>query len=71
MNKYTFRRFIASVITIPVALVGYGIIWGLLLALGAGDNGAFYGNLPLIGIVWVLAWTFGPDLERYFEKKGF
>lgn len=70
MNKYTLRRFIASIITAPLAIVAYGLLWFILLAAGAHDNGAFYDNLWFIAIVWVLAWTFTTDVLNYLERKG-
>lgn len=70
MNKYTLRRFIASIITIPVGIAAYFMLWAFLIGMGAeGDFATFKYNLPLISVGWVLAWTFGVDLERYFEKK--
>ena len=71
MNKYTIRRFIASIITIPIALTGYFLIWALLIGYGAvGTFEQFKDNLPLISVAWVLAWTFGPDIERYIERRN-
>ena len=68
MNKYTFRRFIGSIITIPVALAGYFVIWAVLIGAGAyGTLDAFTSNLPTIAVVWVLAWTFGPDIQRKLD----
>lgn len=70
MNKYTLRRFIAGIITIPVALGTYFLLWAGLIAFGAeGTFETFKGNLPLISVVWVLAWAFGPDVMRYLEKR--
>lgn len=70
MNKYTFRRFIASVITIPVGIAAYFLLWAFLIGMGAeGSFSTFQYNLPLISVMWVLGWTFGVDLMRYFEKQ--
>lgn len=70
MNKYTVRRFIASIITIPVGLAAYFLLWAGLIAFGAeGTMETFLGNLPLISVMWVIAWTFGPDFMRYLEKR--
>lgn len=71
MNKYTLRRFFASIITVPLAYAGYLAIWVILIAFGAeGRFVDFLQNLPTIGMVWVLAWTFGPDIERYIERRS-
>jgi hypothetical protein len=70
MNKYTLRRFIASVITTPIAIGLYFLLWAVLIGYGAvGTFTQFQENLPLISLGWVLAWTFGPDLMRYMEKR--
>lgn len=70
MNKYTFRRFIASIITIPIAMGLYLLLWVGLIAYGAeGTFQTYQENLSLISVVWVLAWTFGPDVTRYLEKR--
>jgi hypothetical protein len=70
MNKYTFRRGIASIITIPVGIAAYFVLWALLIGLGAeGTFSQFQYNLPLISVMWVIGWTFGPDLFRYFEQR--
>lgn len=70
MNKYTFRRFIASIITIPLAIAGYFLLWAVLIAGGAdGTFAAFQSNLPFISVAWVLGWTFGPDFMRYMERQ--
>lgn len=70
MNKYTFRRFIASTITVPLAIAAYFLLWAVLIAAGAeGTFTSFQSNLPFISVAWVLGWTFGPDLGRYLERQ--
>lgn len=70
MNKYTFRRFIAGIITTPIAMGLYFLLWAVLIAGGAeGTFETFKENLPLISVMWVIAWTFGPDFMRYLEKR--
>jgi hypothetical protein len=70
MNKYTLRRFIASIITVPLAYAGYLFIWIILIAFGGeGRFVDFQENLPIIAFAWVLGWTLGPDLERYIERR--
>lgn len=70
MNKFTFRRFIASVITVPIGIAAYFLLWVILIAYGAdGTLSMFQSNLPLISVAWVLAWTFGPDIARSLEKR--
>jgi len=69
MNKYTFRRFIFGLITIPIAMGLYFLVWLWLIACGAqGTFAEFKDNLPLISAVWVVGWTFGPQIIGYFEK---
>lgn len=70
MNKYTFRRFIASTLTFPLAIAAYFLLWVLLIGLGAeGTFASFQENLPLISVMWVVGWTFGPDFMRFLEKR--
>lgn len=70
MNKYTIRRFIASIITVPLAWGVYFLLWATLIMAGAyGTFETFQENLPYIAIVWVLGWTFGPQYLRYMERK--
>lgn len=70
MNKYTLRRFIVSIITVPLAYIGYLLLWVILIGLGAeGRFVDFQDNLPFIAFAWVLGWTFIPDIERYVENR--
>jgi hypothetical protein len=70
MNKYTIRRFIASIITVPLAYTGYLLLWVILIGLGAeGRFSDFQMNLPYVAFAWVLGWTLIPDIERYMERR--
>lgn len=70
MNKYTLRRFIASIITVPLAYIGYLLLWVVLIGLGAeGRFVDFQENLPYIAFAWVIGWTLGPDIERIIERR--
>jgi hypothetical protein len=70
MNKYTLRRFIVSIITVPLAYIGYLLLWVILIGLGAeGRFVDFQDNLPFIAFAWVLGWTLIPDIERYVENR--
>lgn len=70
MNKYTIRRFFASIITVPLAYTGYLLLWVILIGLGAeGRFVDFQMNLPYIAFAWVLGWTIVPDIERIIERR--
>lgn len=73
----TIIRFLLAVITAPIAVIAYGLLWALLIGLGAEDNGMFYSNIPLIAVAWIVVITalpwlfrFTDAIDNFFEKQS-
>lgn len=70
--KFVIRRFIFAIITLPVVLAGYGLIYfwfGLLSPDGYGASVvAFLENLPAIGFAYVLCFSFYSQIARFVER---
>jgi len=72
----TIIRFVIAVVTAPIAVVAYGLLWALLIGLGAEDNGMFYSNVPFIAGAWIVVLTAFPlvirftyAIDRWFENR--
>jgi len=64
----TIGRFLIAVVTAPIVLIAYGLLWVLLIGLGAEDNGMFYSNLPFIAAGWITTLTAFPWLMRLTDS---
>ena len=70
--KYTIRRFVLGVMTTPIAVVGYGLIYfGLaLVANSHASLGLFLSNAVAVGFGWVIAVTFSKQIFDFIERTG-
>ena len=70
--KYTIRRFVLAVMTTPIAVVGYGLIYfGLaLVANSHASLGLFLSNAVAVGFGWVIAVTFSKQIFDFIERTG-
>lgn len=67
--KY-FGRFLGSLITLPLVLLAYLFIFGMLIGLGAGDNGEAFNNLWGLGFAWIVVFTFYPIISKWLEPRN-
>jgi hypothetical protein len=65
--KFYVRRFIASLLALPIVLGAYLLLVGLLATLTVG-GGFDYTVLYPIAFVWVGAITFAPDFWRFVQR---
>lgn len=70
--KYTIRRFGLAVITLPIAMVAYGVLYfGLaLLADTYASVGLYLNNLTALGFGWIVAITFAKQFLDFVNKIG-
>ena len=70
--KYTIRRFVLGVMTTPIAIVGYGLIYfGLaLVANSHASLGLFLSNAVAVGFGWVVAVTLSKQIFDFIERTG-
>lgn len=70
--KYTIRRFFLAVVTTPLAVVAYGLIYfGLALIANAyASVGLFLSNAVAVGFGWVIAVTFSRQIFDFIERAG-
>ena len=70
--KYTIRRFGLSLITTPIAVVGYGLVYfGLaLLANSYASVGLFLSNSVAVAFGWIVAVTFSRQIFDFIERTG-
>lgn len=70
--KYTLRRLALSVVTLPIAMVAYAVMYfGLaLLANSYASVGLFVSNLTALGFGWVLAVTFSKQFLDFINRVG-
>lgn len=69
--KFYIRRTAFALITMPVIFVGYGFIYfSLALTVNGETTGVstFVGNLPSIGIAYLITLIFAPQLNRLIDK---
>lgn len=69
---FTLRRFALAVVTTPIALAFYGIVY-FSLALLVGEYasiGLFMNNLYAVGFGWIIAVTFSKQLLDFINKIG-
>jgi hypothetical protein len=70
--KFYVRRFFAGLLTLPVALAGYFVLYALLVMLGTGPVGSWrdaVANFPTLSAVWLLVWLFLPTIWRWVDSK--
>lgn len=74
--KFYIRRAVFGIVSMPVVFTGYGLVYfSLGLAVNSPEGiasvsvGAFVGNLPSIGIGYVLATIFAPQLNKFLNKS--
>jgi hypothetical protein len=60
----TLIRLLLAVVTTPLVLLVYALLWFALLVFGAEDNGMFYSNLPFIAGTWIVVITAFPLFLR-------
>jgi hypothetical protein len=68
--KFVVRRFFAGLLTLPVALAGYFVLYALLVGLGTGPVGSWrdaVDNFPALSAVWMLVWIFLPTIWRWID----
>ena len=65
--KFYARRFIASLLALPIVLGAYLLFVALLAGFSVG-GGFDYTVLYPIAIVWVGAITFAPDFWRFVNR---
>lgn len=65
--KFYVRRFIASLLTLPIVLGAYFLFVALLAGFSVG-GGFDYTVLYPIAFVWVGFVTFAPQVWRFTEK---
>ena len=70
--KYTIRRFFLAVVTTPLAVVAYGLIYfGLALIANAyASVGLSLSNAVAVGFGWVIAVTFSRQIFDFIERAG-
>lgn len=70
--KYTIRRFVLAVMTTPIVIVGYGLIYfGLaLVANSHASLGLFLSNAVAVAFGWVIAVTFSKQIFDFIERTG-
>ncbi len=67
--KYTIRRFIFGIVTTPIALAGYGLVYfGLGLLGGGASVTAYLNNITAICFGYLIAITFIPQIFRLVDK---
>jgi hypothetical protein len=68
---YTIRRFALAVITLPIALVAYAVVYfGLALFADYASIGLFVNNLFAVGFGWIVSVTFLKQILDFIEKIG-
>lgn len=67
--KYYVRRFIASLLALPIVLGAYVLFVALLAGFTVG-GGFDYTVLYPIAFVWVGAITFAPEFARFVNRLG-
>ena len=69
--KYILRRAILGIITTPIALTAYAILYfgiGILAATQTASVGAFIDNAWSVGIAWVLVIAFARQILDIANK---
>lgn len=69
--KYIIRRAILGVITVPIALAAYAVLYfsiGVLASTDTVSVTAFMDNLWSVGIAWVLVVTFARQILDVANK---
>lgn len=70
--KFVLRRVIAGIITLPVVLLGYFLLYAFLdVFVSTAPVGSWQqpvANFPAISFAWVVAWAVLPLLWRLAEK---
>lgn len=69
---YTARRLALAIVSLPIALVGYGAIYfGLaLVANSYASVGLYLQNLYAVGFGWIFAITFAKQILDFVNKIG-
>lgn len=68
---FTLRRFALAVITTPIALAVYGLVYfGMALFASYASVGLFVNNLYAVGFGWIVAVTFSKQLLDFINKIG-
>lgn len=68
--KFYVRRFFAGLLTLPIALAGYFVLYALLVMLGTGPVGSWrdaVANFPALSFTWVILWLFLPQIWRWID----
>jgi hypothetical protein len=68
--KFYVRRFFAGLLTLPVALAGYFVLYALLVMLGTGPVGSWrdaVANFPMLSFTWMILWLFLPQIWRWID----
>jgi hypothetical protein len=70
--KFVIRRFIAGLITTPLAWAGYFVLYMTLVALGTGPVGSYLDavdEFPVIAFAWIAGWVFSPVIWKWAVKE--
>jgi hypothetical protein len=70
--KFVLRRVIAGIITLPVALLGYFLLYAFLdVFVSTAPVGSWQepvANFPAISFAWIVGWAVLPLLFRLADK---
>lgn len=69
--KFYIRRAVFALVSMPVIFVGYGFIYFSLALTVNGEAtgvGTFVGNLPSIGITYLIALIFAPQFDKFLNR---
>lgn len=70
--KFVLRRAIASVITLPVPLLAYFLLYAFVdVFISTAPVGSWQqpvANFPIISFVWIVGWIFLPLILRWTDK---
>jgi hypothetical protein len=70
--KFVVRRFFAGLLTLPVALAGYFVLYALLVTLATGPVGSWrdaVANFPALSFAWMIVWLFLPIIWRWVDSE--
>jgi hypothetical protein len=69
INKYTVRRFIFAVLSAPVVVGAYWLVWAFIIVLGAtGGHASFERNAWTLAVFYVVAVTLYPQIRRVVAR---
>lgn len=68
---YTIRRFGLAVVTLPIALVAYAVVYfGMAMFAEYASVGLFVNNLYAVGFGWIVSVTFLKQILDFINRIG-